>query len=62
MNDKVDVNMEKKSWMWGVYTKIIPVVVGGLGAVANNYLLRIPGLPCARKYARLDLQKYSMMF
>ena len=34
--------------MWGVNTKVIPVVVGGLGAVTNNlgdYLTKIPGLP-----------------
>ena len=34
--------------MWGVDTEILPVVIGGLGAVSKNicdYLAKIPGLP-----------------
>ena len=34
--------------MWGINTKIIPVVIGGLGAVTKNlgdYLAMIPGTP-----------------
>ena len=34
--------------MWGVNADVIPVVVGGLGAVTKNlgdFLTKIPGLP-----------------
>ena len=39
------VELEK---MWGVDTEIIPIIVGGLGAVTRNltgYLAKLPGLP-----------------
>ena len=34
--------------MWGVKAEIVPVIVGGLGAVTKNladYLAKIPGTP-----------------
>ena len=59
----VDTNIKKKEMeklakygglrvelerMWGVKAEIIPIIVGGLGAVTRNlneYLAKIPGLP-----------------
>ena len=69
----VDTNMKKKEMekiskygglkvelerMWGVKAEIIPVIVGGLGAVTKNlfdYLAKIPGNPDLHMCQRICL-------